>query len=128
MKYFITTILLATTISLQAQVEHNFEMEPSNTNCHELPEKFDSPSQAIDVIEKSTFRLTQSIKISRYYSPKAAFFYSCDGQTGYLIVDLKDDRRKIYQNIPQEVWDEFSNTNDPIGYYSTHIDKKYESL
>lgn len=113
---------------IQAQVEHNFEMEPSNTNCHELPEKFDSPSQAMDAVEKSTFRFTQSIKISRYHSPKAAFYYSCDGKAGYMIVTLKDDSRKIYKSIPQEVWDQFANTNDPIGYYASNIEKKYESI
>ncbi|UII32935.1 KTSC domain-containing protein [Fulvivirga ulvae] len=129
MKYIaITIFLLLISICMQAQVEHNFEMEPSNTNCHELPEKFDSPTNAINAIEKSTFRFTQSIKISRYHSPKAAFFYSCDGKTGYMIVDLKDGSREVYTIIPQEVWDEFANTNDPIGYYSTHIEKNYENL
>ena len=128
MKYAIVILCMVISTCIHAQVEHNFEMEPSNTNCHELPEKFNSPTQAIDAVEKSTFRFTQSIKISRYHSPKAAFYYSCDGKTGYLIVTLKGDSRKIYKNIPQEVWDQFSNTNDPIGYYASNIEKKYESI
>lgn len=128
MKHAIVILCMVISSCIQAQVEHNFEMEPSNTNCHELPEKFDSPSQAMDAVEKSTFRFTQSIKISRYHSPKAAFYYSCDGKTGYMIVTLKDDSRKIYKSIPQEVWDQFANTNDPIGYYASNIEKKYESI
>ncbi|ELR73061.1 hypothetical protein C900_00141 [Fulvivirga imtechensis AK7] len=111
-----------------AQVEYNFEMEPSKTNCHELPVSFNSTEKAIETLKSTTFRLQESIKISRYRSPRAAQFYSCDGLTGFLMVEETEDILMVYRAVPQDAWSQFSNSTDPIGYYENNIKGKYATV
>lgn len=128
MRLILIILIVSISTIARAQLEHNFEVEPSNTNCHELPEMFTSQSQAINSIENATFRTRQTIKISRYQSPRSAVFYSCDGKTGYMIVDINDKLREVYSNVPQEVWSQFINTNDPIGFYSANVKDKFKNI
>lgn len=123
----IVALIILPAISI-AQVKHNFEMEPSNTNCDDLPGQFDSADKAIKTVESSKFRFQQSVKISRYRSPRSAVYYSCDGKSGYLVVEESDSVRLIYSQIPEEVWDQFVNTNDPIYYYTKKIKSAYEPI
>lgn len=111
-----------------AQVEHNFEMEPLKTDCHELPSHFESPEKAVEILESATFRLQESIKISRYRSPRAARFYSCDGNTGFLIVEETGEDQVVYVAVSQDIWSRFVNSNDPITYYESEIKNKYETI
>lgn len=108
-----------------AQVEHNFEMKPENTDCHELPQSFESAGEGIQFIRSATFRVQQSVKISRYHIPRSASFHSCDGKTGYLIAEETEGTYVLYSGIPQDVWQNFINSNDPIGFYEEEIKKKH---
>lgn len=110
------------------QVEHNFEVAPSKTDCHKLPSGFASLEKAFETIEGSTFLLEESIKISRYHSPRAARFYSCDGHLGFLIVDVNDAKSIIYEAVSQGVWSQFINSADPIGFYEAEIKTKQKLL
>ena len=104
-----------------AQVEHNFKKDPEKTNCHILKPPFDSNELGIELVEASTFRFVQKISISKYRIPNTVHFYSCDGKSGYIIAEESKDIKVLYTNVPKSTWDEFMNTDDPIGFYKNKI-------
>ncbi|QSE97386.1 hypothetical protein [Fulvivirga lutea] len=112
---------LALTLSLQAfgQVEHNFEMGPENTDCHELQLTGEFQND-ISLIRKSTFRVHEEMKVSRYHIPSKVEYFSCDGAVGYLIATEKDSL-KVYSSIRKTLWDSLTNTPDPIQFYKDYF-------
>lgn len=121
MKWHFFLLLIVTSVSALGQVEHNFRMDPQKTDCHLLPDSLLKMDSARFLIENATYRLKESITISRYYEPNSADYYSCDGKTGYLIVQESADHFKIFSKIPVDLWEAFTSTNDPIGFYKDKI-------
>ena len=109
-----------------AQVEHNYPMGPQKTNCDSLSAISSVFSEALHAIEISTWRFKQSIKLNRLNGILRAEYYSCDGQTGFLIV-LTSNKECIYKIVPVNLWNEFLKTNDPEKYIDEKISKNFES-
>lgn len=106
---------------VEAQVEHNFEKDPENTDCHTLKPPFESDEIGIKLVQDASYRFVQDITISKYRVPNAAYYYSCDGVKGFLIVKESDKVKKLYNDIPKTLWDEFIKAKDPIGFYQSRI-------
>lgn len=104
-----------------AQIEHNFKKDPEKTDCHTLTPPFDSEQAGIELIEASSFRFVQEMTISKYRVPKAVYFYSCDGENGYLIAEESKGLKKLYPEVPKSVWDDFIKDKDPVGFYRDKI-------
>ncbi|MEM8567237.1 MAG: hypothetical protein AAGF85_12320 [Bacteroidota bacterium] len=100
-----------------AQVEHNFTMGPNNTTCDSL--KLEEVSESIKLIRKTKFRFTEELKISRYKTPRHVWFFSCDGQTGFLIAKETDEKEVAFQNVTMKDWKSLLDAKDPIGQYQT---------
>lgn len=128
MKYLFIILSLTLSTFSYAQVKHNFEKEPENTNCHTLPTTFESTQEALKNIQATTFRLTETLKISKHLTPQAMKYLSCDGETGYLVVKETDDNILVYEKIPYEVWKGLMETKDPISDYKTKIKANYSTL
>lgn len=132
MKKYLYTISFLTFIfpfsPAHAQVEHNFEMGPENTNCDKLPHSFKSAAAALVRIDSSTFRFRESIDLSRFRTPRSATYYSCDGKTGFLVVQETTDSRVIYSDIPKTVWENFINSDDPFDFYAHHVKAIYSTI
>ncbi|MTI22583.1 hypothetical protein E1176_16240 [Fulvivirga sp. RKSG066] len=127
MKSLLFTLLSLIYFQTLAQVEHNFEMTPSSTDCHEIKGmKNLSLDSAMHVITHSTFKTKQQIKISRYQSPRQLAYYSCDNIEGYIIAQEDDSTYSIYEKVPKSMWDSLLNASDPIGIYNSSMLKVYQ--
>ena len=118
MKVMVLALLVCLSSVLSAQIEHNFEMGPSNTTCDSLILKRTDEITLIQQIRNTSFRYQEDLKISRYYVPKHVWFYSCDGATGYLIAKESEAVEKVYQEVSQKIWQQFVDTDDPISFYA----------
>lgn len=120
MRYLVTLCLTSMALSISAQ--HNFKMGPQTTTCNSL----DGKAVSIEQIEEATFRLVEQLKISRYHTPAAATYYSCDGLTGYLVVLNAKGIKTVYHEVPTAIWKRFNTHVDPVGYYRDSIATRYD--
>ena len=100
-----------------SQIQHNFPMEPSKTSCDSVDMSSVHRVHLADTIRKTTFRYVEELRISRYKTPRHAWFYSCDGATGFLIAKESEDLEVIFDQVKKSDWDEFVNAKDPIASY-----------
>ncbi|UII29139.1 hypothetical protein LVD15_12110 [Fulvivirga maritima] len=128
MKQILFALLLLSPALSNAQVQHNFEKGPENTNCHELPAEFTNYVEAIKALSTTTFRLKETLSISKHLTPQALRYYSCDGKTGYLVAKESDSVFQVYPQVPYKLWQEFSESKDPVYFYSEKIKKQYAKL
>lgn len=124
-KYVSLFILLLLVQNSFAQEVHNFKMDPEKTDCHQLKLTNDL-NENIKLIEQSTFRFMQSIKISRYHAPNHVAYYSCDGISGYLIAQEKDSSL-LYKNVRKTLYDSLISSDDPIQFYANQIKTKLKN-
>ena len=124
MKLILCIALICVTNSIRAQVEHNFVMGPSKTTCDSLSIVTDDKEEWIKTIKNTSFRYQEQMKISRYKIPQQVWYYSCDGQKGYLIVRETKDIEKIYDNVTKETWQTLMDTNDPVTLYKKLKEEK----
>jgi hypothetical protein len=111
-----------------AQVEHNFEMDPENTDCHLLNPEYKTVAEFIQQIRQRSFRFNQKIRISRYRTPHQLEYFSCDGEKGYILALMENSRELIYSEIPKSEWDALLNARDILEYYNLEFTRKYEPL
>lgn len=134
----ISTIIKATLISgifaifclknsAFAQVERNYKVEPKSANCDTLDITSFPLKKAISTIESSTFRYQQQFKISRTYGVMSARFYSCDGNSGYLIMKV-DKKDIIFLEVPETKWKGLISSADINGYFDTEIKENYDFI
>ena len=98
----------------------NMRIEPENTDCHQLPERFEDLSQALEALEKTRFYYDQSVKTTRRSGLMSARFVSCDFKAGYLVIRI-DSMDQVYPNVEKGIWDQFQQTADIDGFYYKHI-------
>lgn len=127
MNYRLLVGFLLVTISATAQVQHNFKMDPQETDCHLLPEQFESVTAAYTKLKATTFRLVEEMTISRYKDPAAAAYLSCDGKSGYLMISMQDGSHEIFKNVNKPDWNTFTETRDPVYDYQ-ELKKKLEPV
>ncbi|MTI39593.1 hypothetical protein [Fulvivirga lutimaris] len=124
-KYVSLFVLLLSALVTSGQEVHNFKMHPEKTDCHQI-QLTDNLSDNIELIEQSTFRFMQTIKISRYHAPNNVAYYSCDGEKGYLIAQ-ETDSSFLYQEVRKTLYDSLISSDDPIQFYADHIKTKLKS-
>ena len=126
---FITFIFIFLSIksSVFAQVEHNYPVGPKSANCDSLDITSSTLEDAISTIELTTFRYQQQFKISRTYGIMSAKYFSCDGQTGYLVLKV-DKEDLIYLEVPDSKWKGLIGSADINGFYDTEIKGKYDFI
>ena len=110
-----------------AQVKHNYLLGPQKTTCDSLDIQNGEPLKILQKIKDATWRYTQSIHLNRPYGFRHADFYSCDVQSGFLVIEI-DDKNYIYEDVPVTLWEEFSKTIDPDGFIDDKIKGKFERL
>lgn len=124
-KYVSLFVLLLIRSITAAQEVHNFKMDPEKTDCHQI-KLTDNLNENIQLIEQSTFRFMQSIKISRYHVPNNVAYYSCDGISGYLIAQ-ENDSSLLFRNVRKTLYDSLIGSDDPIQFYANHIKTKLKT-
>ena len=123
----VTFLILSVNNQVFAQVEHNYKVGPQSANCDTLDISSFSLDEAISAIELSTFRYQQQFKISRTYGIMSARFYSCDGNSGYLILKV-DKKDIIYLEVPETIWKGLISSADINGFYDAEIKGNYDFI
>jgi hypothetical protein len=98
----------------------NMKVAPENTDCHELPETFQSLSEALEAVENTRFYYDQSLKTTRRSGLMQARFVSCDFKTGYLVIKY-DGTDQVYPEVGLELWEQFQKDPDIDGFYFDRI-------
>ncbi len=124
-RIFLLTLLVLSVFQGLGQVEHNFKMDPENTDCHLIKNEDKTPEELISEITSRTFRYVQRISISRYRSPRSLYYYSCDGRSGYIIAVINDSESVLFTEIPRTTWDEMMETPDILEYYNQEFTKNH---
>lgn len=93
-------------------------------SCDKLPTQFSSYDQAVSKIESSDFKIQEKANTSKSSWIRGASFYSCDGNTGFYILQT-DKQDYLYTNMPYSVWTEFINAESLGKYYNENIKHRY---
>ncbi len=119
--------MLCINVPVFSQVEHNYEVGPQSANCDTLDITSYTLGEAISAIDHTTFRYQQQFKISRTYGIMSARFYSCDGNSGYLVIKV-DKKDVIYLEVPETKWKGMISSVDINGFYDTEIKGNYNFI
>ena len=103
---------------------HNREVEPQNIDCNNFSEEYSDIRQAIKSFAGTTFSFTQQFKTGKSSGVMTGKFYSCNNDLGYLALKI-DGKYKIYKEIPVELWNDFSESNDLDKFYHENIRGRY---
>jgi len=103
------------------EVEHNFEMKPQKTNCDSIDINSLPQEDKITQIEVTKFRTNQNFQLNRINGFQAAWFYSCDNKTGFLIVKI-DNEKRLYENVSVTTWNDFQSSGDFLGFINKQLD------
>lgn len=94
-------------------------------SCKDLPDKFDTYSQASNAIQNAAFKFTDNLPDGKSSWITSANYYSCDGYTGYLVYTTDNGKEYIHEKVPVRVWTEFKTASSSGSYYVHHIKGKY---
>lgn len=103
-------------------------MTAHGQSCKDLPDKFYSYSQAINSIQNATFKFKDKLPYGKSSWISSAFFYSCDGVNGYLIISTDKDKDYVHAKVPSRIWTEFKNAISSGSYYVKNIKGRYELI
>jgi len=95
-------------------------------DCKHLNLNVSSYSQANALIKQAQFKLEEQQNMRSSGWIKRAAYYSCDGETGYLILYLDKGKSYLHQNLPLSVWNEFINASSYGSFYNKRIKGKYQ--
>jgi len=109
-------IIGATSICVAQEIEHNYQIGPQYTSCDSLKVPNLNSAQAIEQIRVTKFRVQQSFKLTRRQGFKGGEFYSCDGNTGFLIIKFNESEL-LYTDVEKEIWKNLKTSQDPEGYF-----------
>jgi len=107
-----------------AQEPHNFKMDPEKVDCHKLPSSFESMDHAAEIIENAKFRYGLRFQTTKPKGVMAGSYHSCDNKTAFLILTI-DDKKIVFSDFTMKAWNELTETNDPDGYYSAKIKRRF---
>jgi KTSC domain len=119
MKIFTKTLLLLTIALVLNACQR--------TKCSELPSSFSSFKDALTKIRGASFELETSANTSSSSWIDSAEYYSCNGSTGYLILET-EGREYIHENVPLEIWNGFESADSKGEYYNDRIKHHYRLI
>lgn len=96
----------------------------TNSECETLPKTFSSFSIAQEKIESSDFEIKDVADTSSSSWIRNAKFFSCDGNTGYMIYST-DSKDYIHAGLPIEIWQGFKDAPSKGSYYNHNIKGNY---
>ena len=103
-----------------------FFISCSGQNCEALPGSYNSYEEATNQIRQSQFTFEEELKSIDNESSwiTGAEFYSCDGSTGYLIIEMQG-KHYLFNNFPKSEWQEFKGSESKSKFYHEFIRGKY---
>lgn len=94
------------------------------SSCDQLPNKYSSYDEALETITAANFKIEESVNTSKSSWVKGAAYYSCDGATGFFILQT-DNQDYLYSGVPSEIWEGFKNAESFGSYYNHNIKHKF---
>jgi len=73
----------------------------------------------------ATFKIEERVTTYKSSWIRRIEYYSCDGDTGYLIMTLKSSKEYIHNGLPIEVWNKFKVADSHGGFYNKKIKGRY---
>ena len=108
-------VLLLSIEAAGQEVEHNYLVGPQFTDCDSLKMDGLTAEQAIEKIRKTKYRFDQKFRLTRKQGLQKGEFYSCDNQTGYLVITF-DGQELLYFHVNKDFWNNLITSTDPEGY------------
>lgn len=102
-----------------------FSLECNAQTCKTVPNHFNTYEEAIKWVKKTRFKISEDLNTSRSSFIESAHYYSCDGNTGYFIIKIKDTEY-IYADMPIGVWKGFKGSSSFGTFYNLNIRNKYQ--
>lgn len=99
----------------------------NSQSCKDLPEQFNSYNHANKEIKSTNFKIEESLDTSRSSFIEGASYYSCDGNTGFLLIEIRNTEY-IYQNVPLSVWKNFKSAESLGRFYGRNIKGSYRMV
>ncbi len=96
----------------------------TQNNCKDLPKTFYSYNEAINKVKNANFSFIDNVNTSRSSFINSAYYYSCDGITGYMIISL-NNKEYIHTGLPKKIWLSFKNSESLGSFYSKNIRYRY---
>jgi len=87
-------------------------------DCNNLNLNVSSYNQAEALIKQTQFKVEEQQNMRSSGWIKRAAYYSCDGETGYLILYLDKGKSYLHQNLPLSVWKAFVNASSYSSFYN----------
>jgi hypothetical protein len=97
----------------------------SGQDCSIIDDHFDTYENALKVIKSSDYKFSDDCNTSKSSWIYEADFYSCDGKTGYLIIETKS-KNYIHNGVPIGMWNKFKNADSFGKYYNQNLKGRYQ--
>jgi len=101
-------------------------VSPPKQDCNLLNLNVSSYNQAEALIKQAQFKIEEQQNMRSSGWIKRAEYYSCDGETGYLIIYLDRGKSYLHQNLPLSVWKAFVNASSYGSFYTKRIRGNYQ--
>ena len=95
------------------------------TDCSELSGTYTTFEEARKDITKAEFSVKKMQSTPESSWIKRIEYYSCDGETGYLIIYTTRAEEYIHAHVPMKIWEEFSTSSSKGSYYNSNIINRY---
>lgn len=96
----------------------------SRIDCDELPNSYTSYDEAVKEIKAANFKIQEKVNTSKSSWIRGASFYSCDGNTGFFILQT-DSQEYIYSDVPVDIWEGFKSADSFGSYYDYNIKHRF---
>ncbi|MCM4171605.1 KTSC domain-containing protein [Arenibacter sp. TNZ] len=93
-------------------------------DCSRIDKTFGTYQNALKIIKSSDFNLIDDCNTSRSSWIYNAEYFSCDGKTGFLIIETKS-RTYIHEKVPIEIWNEFKKAESFGKYYNLNLKSRF---
>lgn len=114
-KFLLTTCIFVTIFFVACSTKNK---------CDQLPQHFLTYDDAVTKIKSANFKIQEDANTSKSSWIKAASFYSCDGNSGYFIIETAG-KEYLYAEMPYSIWTEFKNAQSFGNYYNRNIKNRY---
>ncbi len=94
-------------------------------NCNELPNSFSNYEQAREMVLTSNYQITEVADVSDSPWITSVEYLSCDGLNGFFVIKI-GYKTYIHQNMPIEVWENFTEVESKGSFYSKKIRGRYQ--
>jgi hypothetical protein len=92
--------------------------------CEEI-KYFELNEDAPAKIRALFFRLIDSVDNPGGTLVSKAYFYSCDGNSGYFVYRMREGNEEFNQGVPWTLWEEFKGSNSKDEFYESKLFQNY---